>query len=61
MNIDPQSIVDSISATSNTNQKNYNTTTECLSFILDSLWKAKIISLKERNSWKKKLVQDKIS
>jgi hypothetical protein len=60
MDVNPQSIVDSISAASNGNQRTSNTVIECLSFILDSLWKEGSISLKEKNAWKKKLVQAKL-
>ena len=60
MDINPQSIVDSISAVSNRSESVSNAIIQCLSFVLDNLFKQKLITLKERNAWKKKLIQDKL-
>jgi hypothetical protein len=55
MNINPQSLVDGIQSNSNARLSDKKSTTEFMLFVINALWKAKIISLKERNSWNKKI------
>jgi hypothetical protein len=59
MDINPQSIVDAISRSSNNNQGAIDNLVACLNFILDKVYKDGIITLKEKNAWKKQLVKYK--
>jgi hypothetical protein len=55
MDINPQSLVDGIQFNSNARRSDKKSTTEFMLFVINALWKAKIISLKERNSWNKRI------